>query len=188
MKVIFTRKGESILVDDGDYVRLNQHVWHVRRGYAARGMYHPNGGERRYVQPMHREVVGLDVHDPMVVDHINGNTLDNQRINLRICTRQQNLCNRGSTKGNTSGFKGVVWHKATRKWAARIKKNYKSYHLGLYETPEEAHLAYQRAAAMLHGEFANFGKHPDSYLYALKAQREVAVIAPITQAIIGGKS
>lgn len=134
---------------------------------------------------MHREVVGLSVHDPMVVDHINGNTLDNQRINLRICTHQQNLCNRGSTRGNTSGFKGVVWHKHRRKWVAKIKVNYKTYHLGLYATPEEAHLAYQRAAATLHGEFSNSGKRPDSYLLQLKAQREASVVTPLVKAVMG---
>lgn len=157
MKIIYTRKGEEILVDDEDYERLNSFVWHVNGGgYAARGIKRPDSG-RKAIQLMHRELMGLTPLDKVVVDHINCDKLDNRRLNLRICTRQQNLCNRGSTRQNSTGFKGVYYHPSKGKWSALIKVNYKSHYLGIFDTPEEAHEAYKCAAARLHGEFANAG-------------------------------
>lgn len=91
---------------------------------------------------------------PGIVDHINGDRTDDRVSNLRIATHSQNLYNRGAQRNNSSGFKGVYWHKPTRKWRARIMSDGLSRSLGLYDTPEEAHQAYAFAASKLHGEFA----------------------------------
>lgn len=88
----------------------------------------------------------------MVIDHIDGNKLDNRKENLRICTQQQNGWNRGKPSNNTSGFKGVCWHKQTQKWQAII--NHK--HIGYFKTAEKAYEAYVKAAQELHGDFAKF--------------------------------
>jgi len=103
---------------------------------------------------MHRIIAGAN-HKDEIVDHINGNTLDNRRSNLRICSNAENGRNRGKNSNNSSGFKGVFLKRD--KWAAQIKHNGKSIHLGTFKTPEEAHLAYQRAANKLHGRFKNYG-------------------------------
>ena len=87
------------------------------------------------------------------VDHVDGNTLDNRRHNLRSVTRSQNSINKRAPKSNTSGFKGVSQVR-TGKWAAYIKKDYQKHHLGTFDTKEEAARAYNRAARQLFGEHA----------------------------------
>jgi hypothetical protein len=93
---------------------------------------------------------------PDQVDHINAVKDDNRFSNLREATCSQNMHNQGKRKHNTSGFKGVSYHKAARKWTAQIKVNWKCNYLGLFKTPEEAHAAYCEAAKKHHGEFARF--------------------------------
>lgn len=97
--------------------------------------------------------IGVDPGN-LQIDHIDGNGQNNDPANLRLATRSGNMQNRGAYQNNTSGFKGVGWHKKTQKWQARIRHNWKRYALGYFDTPEEAHAAYVRAAEELHGEFA----------------------------------
>lgn len=91
------------------------------------------------------------------VDHIDGNPLNNQRSNLRICTNSQNQANRGVRAGNKVGLKGVMIYHGTFKeprYRAQIKKDGKVKHLGYFLTADEAHQAYVNAATEAHGEFA----------------------------------
>jgi hypothetical protein len=88
------------------------------------------------------------------VDHINCNPLDNSFVNLRLATNAQNACNRGKPSTNSSGYKGVTWKKLKNKWSAQIMINCKKKNLGYFNTPEEAHAAYCKAAKELHGDFA----------------------------------
>jgi hypothetical protein len=92
----------------------------------------------------------------LLIDHINGNPSDNRIENLRLATNAQNLANRGKTKSNTSGFKGVYRHNQTNKWVASIKHLGKKYNLGCYSSPEEAHEAYKKASISLNQQFARF--------------------------------
>lgn len=123
----------------------------------------PNGAMvagKRHAVRMNREILGLEYSDKRHGDHQNRNTLDNRRNNLRIATPSQNRCNCGRQVNNTSGFKGVFWHKAAGKWRAQIRIDRHSQHLGMFDTPEVAAEAYDFAAIALHGEFAkiNFPK------------------------------
>jgi hypothetical protein len=90
----------------------------------------------------------------MHVDHINGNTLDNRRENLRSVTHAQNLMNQKLSRANKSGFKGVSMDRSSGKWRAHITKDGIVRQLGYFPTPELAHEAYCTAAAIFHGEFA----------------------------------
>jgi hypothetical protein len=90
----------------------------------------------------------------MQVDHINGNGLDNRKENLRICSHSENQWNRTKYKNNKSGYKGVFFHSKTGHWEAGIRINGKREYLGVFNTPQEASLAYSRKAIELHGEFA----------------------------------
>lgn len=92
-----------------------------------------------------------------MVDHINGVAGDNRLTNLREATQIQNMANVGKPSNNTSGYKGVSWHKRDKKWRAQINHQDKQKHLGHFTTPEEAHAAYCAAASALYGDFANFG-------------------------------
>lgn len=94
---------------------------------------------------------------PKTIDHINGNPADNRIQNLRAVTAGQNQHNRKLNKNNTSGFKGVSWHKRTKRWGACICLEGKRIYLGLFNTPEEADAVVRKAREELHGSFANHG-------------------------------
>lgn len=90
---------------------------------------------------------------PKEVDHINGNPSDNRICNLRAATHQQNIANGKRRINNTSGKKGVHKHFDGR-WRARITVDYKTIHLGLFDSVDDAHAAYMHAAKQHYGEFA----------------------------------
>lgn len=87
------------------------------------------------------------------IDHINGVRSDNRFANLREATSSQNKANIGRLPSNTSGFKGVHWHRRDRWWQARIAIDGHRMSLGYYRTPAQAHAAYVAAAQRLHGEY-----------------------------------
>ena len=89
----------------------------------------------------------------MQVDHRDGDATNNRIGNLRLATNAQNSMNSRAQSNNTSGFKGVSFHKASGRWRADIRETTQRW-LGLFDTPEEAHEAYKKAAMELHGEFA----------------------------------
>jgi len=101
---------------------------------------------------MHRAI--MNPPDGTVVDHINRNSLNNRRCNLRICTQKENLRNGRPSRRSTSRFKGVYFDKQTRKWIAKIGYNGKTIHLGSFEDEVEAAKAYDRKAYELFGDFA----------------------------------
>lgn len=90
----------------------------------------------------------------LMVDHINLDGCDNRWANLRLATNSQNQANTSAPSNNTSGFKGVSWRPAEKKWAANLGVGRKKVSLGYYDTPEEAHAAYAVAASEHHGSFA----------------------------------
>ncbi len=94
-----------------------------------------------------------------IVDHINGNSLDNRKLNLRAVTAAQNNMNRGANrthrgKATTSPYKGVSLFKRSNKWLSRIGHNYERITLGYFDLAEDAARAYDAKAQELHGEFA----------------------------------
>ncbi len=91
------------------------------------------------------------------IDHVNGDKGDNRIANLREANHSQNMQNQGKNSRNTSGLKGAYWDKSRGKWLSLIGSGGKYRHLGRFDTAEEAHDAYCRAAAEMHGEFANLG-------------------------------
>jgi hypothetical protein len=88
-----------------------------------------------------------------IIDHVDGNPLNNSIGNLRVCTRKQNAQNVGIRITNTSGFKGVSWHSPSSKFLASISCDGKSRHIGLFKTASDASIAYEKAAKELHGDF-----------------------------------
>lgn len=148
------------LVDDEHYDFLMQWKWRACRAkrkqtpnafYAIRTTPRPN----RKCIAMHREVLRLSGFlDFPQCDHIDSNGLNNQRSNLRPATASQNRWNMRKREGRTSKYKGVYWHKKTRKWMARIGHLYKHKYLGNFTNEIDAAKAYDSAAIKLFGEFA----------------------------------
>lgn len=143
-RIIPLTRNQTVMVDVADYEWLMQWKWMARGGayiYAARSDNGPY---------MHRVI--MDCSRSMMVDHINQNTLDNRRSNLRICTRSENTRNRKTPSTNKSGLKGA--QRQGNRWLAAIRVDGQRLLLGRFSTPEEAHEAYCKAAVMHFGEFA----------------------------------
>lgn len=155
MKKIELSQGQYAIVDDEDYDVLNQWKWCAdycksgKKFYAKRTCY-LNGKKRIR---MHRFVTNTTDRN-IEVDHINGNSLDNRKSNLRPCSKSRNQQNRNKTINNKSGYKGVAWHKISKKWIVRIGVNSIKIHIGRYDCVKEAARAYNSAAIIYHGEFA----------------------------------
>jgi hypothetical protein len=142
-----------LVVDDCDYDELIQYAWYVigsgKKPYAGRLV---NVGDKRKAITIHRHI--MEPERGQVVDHIDGNPLNNTRKNLRCCTQQQNLWNQGCRQASTSGYKGVSWHKRDKKWQVVMRIKGKVTHLGRFTCLMKAARVYDKAAIESHGEFA----------------------------------
>jgi len=152
VKSISLSRGEVALVDDDDFDILSKHKWtYSGNGYAYRMEYSNNCKTRRHIL-MHREI--MDTPSGMDTDHINKNTLDNRRCNLRVCTTQQNTTCKVKQKNNTSGYRGVYWDKQHGCWRAAIQYYRKNHFLGLFKDKIDCAKAYDKAAGLYFKEFA----------------------------------
>jgi hypothetical protein len=156
MKQIQLTQGYICLVDDEDFEFLSQFKWEIDKRasgvYVKRYVYSMvNGKRKRTVFYIHRYIMGV-TDKKVFVDHEDGNTMNNMRSNLRVCTQAQNSRNK-KYRPNTSGFKGVHPRPSGR-WASKIMYNYQTVTVGTFDTPEEAARAYDEKAKELFGEFA----------------------------------
>lgn len=143
------------IVDECDFEFLSQWSWHSTQPggskdptYAARWVI-VNGKQKRVY--MHKQLLGAI--DGFVIDHINRNSLDNRKANLRHCTNNQNSLNRPPIPRAIVPYRGV--QKLNRGgWQAKIRHSGKKHCLGSYSTPEEAARVYDAAALAHHGVFA----------------------------------
>lgn len=157
MKRIELTQGKFCIVDDYDYEYLSEYNWYANvanrqknKFYARRSVNLGNKSIKGFL--MHRQIMG--VTDPKIlIDHINGDGLDNRRCNLRIVTSQQNQFN-STSKGGRSIYKGVSFHIRDKKWYARITRDYKLITIGSFSNEVDAALAYNKKALELFGEFA----------------------------------
>lgn len=163
--IIKTQYNEEIICDLEDVDRLKTERWRVLRmgpheeSHKYAGIQ-KGGKENRKTILMHRFL--MDAPKDLVVDHINGDGLDNRKSNLRLVSQTQNLRNKKMCKNNKCGFKGVYLHQSRHgdviysRWVAEIQYKNKKYHLGRFDTPEEAHGAYVEASKRLHKEMGRF--------------------------------
>jgi len=161
MKKIKLTQNQYTFIDDEDFDNLNQYKWFAHYCKSVENYYaerHNNRKEKRPLILMHRII--LNAPSNMEVDHINHNTLDNRKENLRICTKSQNHMNQKHRKNAISRYKGVNLAKKEYKnkvyqyWAAHIRINGKLVFLGHFKSEIQAAKAYDKAAKELFGEFA----------------------------------
>lgn len=156
MKEIPLNQGKFALVDDDDFEYLNQWKWYAWKNrncwYSTRSEFISKRRNSRRpntkIVIMHRVIMnapkGIDV------DHINGDALDNRKINLRLVTNRQNAQNRHVT--TSSKYPGVSWFKTRNKWRSYITIGGKFKHLGYFEDEKEAAMAYEKALRHFVGE------------------------------------
>jgi HNH endonuclease len=135
-------------VDDEDFDRLVIYRWYLTKGYARRNSYVSG---RTVNVPMQNMVLAVPVG--FEADHIDFDTLNNTRANLRICTRGQNQAAKRKFTGSSS-FKGVYFDKTKGRWRAIIQRDGIENHIGYFRSEIDAALAYDKRAAVVHGEFA----------------------------------
>ena len=157
-RTIPVSQGQFAIVDDSDYAWLCQWRWHAhwnthtKSFYVVRGLYAPKGsGMKHEMIRMHRFI--MNAPRGMYVDHVNHNTLDNRRANLRLCTPSQNQQNKRKQKSNKSGVVGVHQSKRTGKWVVQIRVDNQVLSLGGYRTLEEAAQVRRDAEVKFHRDF-----------------------------------
>lgn len=159
MKEIRLTQGQVAIVDADDFERVNALKWYAhwiktnKAWYAQRKEWTPEGQRTVF---LHRFIMG----DPLgfLVDHLDGNTLDCRKNNLRQATKGQNCRNRGKQSNNTSGYKGVSRFpesmRLRKPWLTHIEVGGKRINVGTFSDPLEAAYAYDRSAREHFGEFA----------------------------------
>lgn len=154
MKKIILNTGKEVMVDDADWPMLSGRNWYEqppkREGNTPYAHIHVRG---RNVL-MHRFLLGAEAPD-VVVDHIDGNGLNNQRSNLRLANRRENRFN----SRKQSGFKGV-YRRGNERYEAAVNHG-KWESLGYFDTPEEAAQAYNEKIKGIAGEFASLNEVSD---------------------------
>ncbi len=133
------KKGEIIaytIVDDNDYDSLSQYKWYMDTNRHIRRTIGPKN--KRINIYIHREIMGLEYGNERQVDHKDQDPLNNVRSNLRYSTNALNRQNVGSNKNSSSEYRGVAFHKGTRKWQANVQINGKAHYLGIYADEKEA--------------------------------------------------
>jgi len=138
-------------VDEEKYKYLSKYKWYLfktkNNSYAMRCCL------------MHRLIMGIDYNNDFVVDHINGNTCDNRKINLRVCKDSYNKMNTTKQKGNyTSKYKGVSWDKKLNKWLSRAYCNCEAIHIGYFDNEIIAAKKYNQKVKDFYGDFARLNK------------------------------
>jgi hypothetical protein len=151
---------QIVIIDKDDWNIIEGYTWYPHKTNHSNLIYivctERKNKTKRNIR-INRLIMGANTYNK-IVDHKNGNTLDNRKSNLRICTNAENTRNGSIGKHNTSGYKGVSWFYLNNKWRSTIVVNYKQISLGLFSKKEDAAKAYNKAAKKYHGEFAKLNK------------------------------
>ncbi len=151
-------KGQTTKISPEDWNAVSRYSWRAQRGQLGKCFYAVRNSWIDGVEScmlLSRFILGLQKGDYRMADHIDHNTLDNRRENLRIATPSQSACNTRMRSHNRTGFKGVI-QKRNGKYISRV--HYEGRHISgrQKDTPEEAHADYCRMAAEIYGEFAYY--------------------------------
>ena len=153
-------KGYFSLVDEDDFKRLSIYKWSacILHNYIRAERQIQKNGKRRKLF-LAREI--MNAPDGRYVDHINGDTLDNRKCNLRLCSKAENNRNVGLRTTNTSGYKGVI--KSGNGFKVQIGVNSEKKYLGYFKSKTLAAMFYNLAALWYHKEFAQLNEITENY-------------------------
>jgi len=162
MRVKLINSKKTVLISCSDLPLVEKYNWRItKEGYAQTKIYIKGsrkkfGSQRYKTIQMHRLIMGAK--EGQVVDHINRNRLDNRRNNLRFCDYFIHTKNSDKKSSNKSGYKGVHYHKSTKKWRAQTMMHGERRELGLFDNPIEAAIAYDNANRERYGDsiYLNF--------------------------------
>ncbi|MHC4664664.1 MAG: AP2 domain-containing protein [Planctomycetota bacterium] len=149
-RLIPLTRGQFAIVDAEDYPSLSRFTWFAE---GRPNNYYAVRKENGKSIKMHRQILNAPAH--LVVDHIDHTGRNNRKKNLRLATFRQNCRNQRRLSHGTSRYKGVHWNKKAKKWAAAIRCNNKTHHIGYFNNEIEAAKAYDEMAKTLHREFAS---------------------------------
>lgn len=149
-------ENSHFVIDSNDACEVLRHEWHMVMAGAKLDTPYPASGIGGKITLLTHLL--LPYASGFVIDHINHDTLDNRRINLRRATFSENSCNQRKLKASSSIYKGVSWKKAEQGWRASVRKGPTILRSELFQNERDAALAYNEMAARLHGEFALLNK------------------------------
>lgn len=153
MRKIKLTQNKYALVDDEDYEWLNQFHWIAEKignnWYASKSNYKPKQKKSNAMIRMHRLILNFPNG---LIDHINGNGLNNQRKNLRLADKSINAINSRIRTTNKTGYKGIYFNEKRNSYSVSIMKNYKSISLGTYTSKREAIKIRRQAELKYHGK------------------------------------
>jgi len=147
MRSVICSKGQEVFIDDEDYPKVSVFKWYLAKSKA--GLYYARTTARVKLY-LHRVI--MDANKDQIVDHIDGNTLNCQKSNLRFATSQQNAQNKKTSTRNKLGLKGVSFDKTWNKYVAQLVHS-GVLHRKWFNTPEEASIQYMEWSNTYHKEF-----------------------------------
>lgn len=144
---------DKCIIDLDDWDKIKEYKWSLTMKHSPYIFNRKRGRTPIHIY-IHRLILGLEYGDEKIGDHINGDTLDNRKENLRIVNYSQNGMNSAIHKDNSSGYKGVYFSKISNKWAAQIVLNGKTISLGTFDSIEDAIEARKTKEIDLFGEYS----------------------------------
>lgn len=144
----------KVKIDKEDLEKCSKLTWHYAKNKDSKYIQSRIKGK---MIKLHRYIMNVE-YSNILVDHINRNTLDNRKLNLRLCDYKENSFNKSIRKDNTSGIIGVDFNKSNRKWRAKIKYNNVGIHLGYFDDINEALVNRRIAEEILFGEYNPYEK------------------------------
>ena len=148
-KIILTNSNKEALIDIEDIEKISNFTWRLdTNGYVVCPLYNEVSKKYDLIGRLHRII--MDCPKGYIVDHINGNKLDNRKDNLRICTQSDNTKNHVIGKNNTSGYSGIIYNKDNKNWRVRIGDK----EIGSFFNFEDAVIARKDAEEKYFGEYS----------------------------------
>jgi hypothetical protein len=149
-----TNDSRRVKIDNEDWDKVNEHRWYVHSAYVCTHFNKRTIAISKFV---------MDDFDGYY-DYIDRDRFNAQKANLRKCTFQEAMFNKALYSHNSSGFRGVSWHKCKKKWVAQITINKRLHYIGAFASAEEAAIAYDNRAIELHGPTASLNFPSDKWV------------------------